>query len=142
MTPAPIPDPRPVVIREHELDPDDVEVLARLLWSSPLRYEGYKKGLVWTVMNRAVYGEPFGSSIRECVNKHEFAFYDSHAHRSAENIRIVKEAMNEWYSRKEGENVGKVVPVTAYYIRFDGPDNRKLKLLDINMNVLDWNPVK
>ena len=132
----PVPDPRPVVVKEHDLDPDDVEILARLLWSSPLRYEGYKKGLVWTVMNRAAYGEPFGTSIQDCINVHEFAFFDSHAHRSEENLRIVREAMNEWYSREEGNNPGTVIPRFAYYIRFTGTDNRQLQLLDIDRQLI------
>ena len=138
----PVPDPRPVVVKEHDLDPDDVEILARLLWSSPLRYEGYKKGLVWTVMNRAAYGEPFGSSIKECVNKHEFTFYDSHAHRSEENLRIVRQAMNEWLSAKDGYNPGTVIPRFAYYIQFYGENNRRVRLMDINRDIIDWDPIK
>ena len=140
--PEALPDPRPVIVTEHRLDEKEVEKLARLLWSSPLRAMDYKKALVWVVMNRAAHGEPFGSSISECINQHEFMFFDSHAHRSDENLRLVKEAMNEWYSRKEGNNVGHVVPVNAYYIRFDGPDNRKLVLMDIDKHVIDWDPMK
>ena len=129
-------DPRPVIVTEHNLDSKDVEKLSRLLWSSPLRYERYKKQLVWVVMNRAAYGEPFGSSIQDCINVHEFKFFDSHAHRSEENLRIVREAMNEWYSREEGNNPGTVIPRFAYYIRFTGTDNRQLQLLDIDRNLI------
>lgn len=135
--PEALPDPRPVVVKEHDLDDEDVEKLARLLWSSPLRYEGYKKALVWVVMNRAEHGEPFGSSIQDCINRTEFAFYDSHAHRSEENLRIVREAMNEWYSREEGNNPGTVIPRFAYYIRFAGVDNRQLQLLDIDRKLIN-----
>lgn len=131
-----LPDPRPVIVTEHNLDAKDVEKLSRLLWSSPLRYERYKKQLVWVVMNRAAYGEPFGSSIQDCINTHEFKFFDSHAHRSEENLRIVREAMNEWYSREEGNNPGTVIPRFAYYIRFTGTDNRQLQLLDIDRNLI------
>lgn len=135
--PEALPDPRPVVVKDHDLDDEDVEKLARLLWSSPLRYEGYKKALVWVVMNRAAHGEPFGSSIQDCINRTEFAFYDSHAHRSEENLRIVREAMNEWYSREEGNNPGTVIPRFAYYIRFTGTDNRQLQLLDIDRKLIN-----
>ena len=135
-TPEATPDPRPVKVTEHNLDTKDVEKLARLLWSSPLRYEGYKKQLVYVVLNRAAYGEPFGSSIQDCINVHEFAFFDSHAHRSEENLRIVREAMNEWYSREEGNNPGTVIPRFAYYIRFTGTDNRQLQLLDIDRKLI------
>ena len=136
-TPEATPDPRPVKVTEHNLDTKDVEKIARLLWSSPLRYEGYKKQLVYVVMNRAAYGEPFGSSIQDCINRHEFSFFDSHAHRSEENLRIVREAMNEWYSREEGNNPGTGIPRFAYYIRFTGTDNRQLQLLDIDRHLID-----
>ena len=136
-----VPDPRPVVRKEFDLDEKDVEKLARLLWSSPLRYEGYKKELVWVVMNRAAHGYPFGTSIQECITTSEFAFFDAHAHRSEENLRIVREAMNQWYVRKSGDNAGDVIRTDAYYIRFYGTDNRRLQLLDIDMNPIDWDPI-
>ena len=138
--PEALPDPRPVVVKEHDLNEEDVEKLARLLWSSPLRYEGYKKALVWVVMNRAEHGEPFGTSIQDCINRTEFAFYDSHAHRSEENLKLARQAMNEWLSRKEGYNVGEVIRLDAFYIRFEGKDNRQLKLLDINKDPIAWDP--
>lgn len=135
--PEAIPDPRPVTITEHQLDEDDVEKLARLLWSSPLRDVSTKKQLVYVVMNRAAHGEPFGTSIQDCINTTEFRFFDPHAHRSQENLRIVREAMNEWLSRKEGNNVGFVMPLNAYYVRFYNTDNRWIKLLDINMKEIN-----
>ena len=135
-----VPDPRPVVVKSHELDPKDVEKLARLLWSSPLRHEDYKKALCYVVLNRAAHGDPFGTSVQDCINTSEFRFFDAHAHRSEENLRIAREAMNEWLSRKEGENVGFVMPLNAYYIQFCGTDNRQLKLLDIDMKTIDWDP--
>lgn len=135
-------DPRPVIVAERNPDEKDVEKLARLLWSSPLRAECYKKELVYIVLNRAAYGYPFGDSIQECVNRREFAFYDAHAHRSEENIRIVREAINEWYSRKDGNNPGTVIRLDAYYIRLAGENNRRLEILDINRNVIPWDPAK
>lgn len=131
--PEAVPDPRPIEIESHELDPEDVEKLARLLWSSPLRDEDSKKSLCYVVMNRAAHGEPFGDTIQSCINVREFAFYDSHAHRSESNLRIAREAMNEWLSRKEGHNVGRVVPINAYYIQFTGENNRHIRLLDLDM---------
>ena len=140
-TPEALPDPRPVIVVNHSLNDRDVEKMARLLWSSPLRAECYKKELVWIVMNRAAYGEPFGNSVQECINVHEFTFFDSHAHRSDENMRIVREAMNEWYSRKEGNNPGVVIRIDAYYIKFIGAENRRLQLLDINKDPINWDPI-
>ena len=78
--PAPV-DTRKIEIKSHEIDKEDVEILARLLWSSPLREEKYKKALCWIVFNRIDNNSGlFGDSIKECVNRHEFAFYDPHAH--------------------------------------------------------------
>lgn len=131
--PEAVPDPRPVTITEHTLDKDDIEKLARLLWSSPLRAEEEKKTLCYVVMNRAAYGEPFADTVQGCINVHEFHFFDAHAHRSEENLRIAKEAMNEWLSRKDGNNVGKVIPLNAYYIQFTGEGNRHIRLLDADM---------
>lgn len=140
-TPEATPDPRPVKVTERNLDTKDVEKIARLLWSSPLRAECYKKELVWVVMNRAAYGDPFGTSIQDCINKHEFSFFDSHAHRSEENMRIAREAMNEWYSRKDGNNPGSVIRLDAYYISFQGENNRRMQLLDINRDLINWDPI-
>ena len=134
--PEALPDPRPVEVKTYPLEEKAVEKLARLLWSSPLRDEYQKKCLVWVVMNRSAHGEPFKTSISANINTHEFSFFDSHAHRSEENLRIVRQAMNEWYSRREGNNVGCVVPINAYFVRFSGAENRQLTLLDINMNVI------
>lgn len=131
-----VPDPRPVMIVNHSLNDRDVEKMARLLWSSPLRSEEEKKNLVWVVMNRAAYGDPFGTSIQDCINVHEFSFFDAHAHRSEENLRIVRESMNEWLSRADGYNPGVVIPRCAFYIRFTGENNRHMELLDIHKNVL------
>ena len=140
--PEALPDPRPVEIKSHELDPEDIEKLARLLWSSPLRDEESKKQLCYVVMNRADHGEPFGDTVQSCINVREFSFFDSHAHRSETNLRIAREAMNEWLSRKEGENVGVQIPLNAYYIQFYGDSNRRMKVLDIDMNELNWSPLK
>lgn len=135
-------DPRPVIVIERNLDQKDVEKIARLLWSSPLRAECYKKELVWVVMNRAAYGEPFGTSIQDCINVHEFSFFDAHAHRSEDNLRIAREAMNEWYSRKDGNNPGNVIRLDAYYISFQGENNRRLQIMDINRDIIPWDPIK
>ena len=135
-TPEAVKDPRPIQVNHYEHDQKDIEKLARLLWSSPLRSETAKKELVYVVLNRADSGEPFDDTIQGCINNHEFDYFDSHAHRSEENLRIVREAMDEWQSRKDGNNVGKVVRIDAYYVRFYGANNRQIKLLDINRNPL------
>ena len=126
--PAPV-DTRAVEIRSHEIDKEDVEVLARLLWSSPLREEKYKKALCWIVFNRIDNNSGlFGDSIKECVNRHEFAFYDPHAHRSDANLKLARECINAWLSEKEGCNVGSHIGRLNLYIRFSGHDNRAIEV--------------
>ena len=133
--------PEPAVVTDHELDQKDVEKLARLLWSSPLRDECYKKELVWVVMNRAAHGAPFGESIQECITMHEFSFYQAKAHKSEENLRIVREAMNQWLSKSEGNYPGAVIRPDAYYISFYGENNKRMHILDLNRDLINWDPV-
>ena len=126
--PAPV-DTRDIEIRSHEIDKEDVEVLARLLWSSPLREEKYKKALCWIVFNRIDNNSGlFGDTIQECVNRHEFAFYDPHAHRSEANLKLARECINAWLSEKEGCNVGNHIGRLNIYLRFCGYDNRAIEV--------------
>lgn len=126
--PVPV-DTRDIEIRSHEIDKKDVEVLARLLWSSPLRDEKYKKALCWIVFNRIDDNSGlFGDSIRECVNQHEFSFYDAHAHRSEANLNLARECINAWLSEKEGCNVGSHIGRKNVYIRFSGDSNREIEV--------------
>lgn len=133
--PAPA-DTREIEIRSHEIDKKDVEVLARLLWSSPLRDEKYKKALCWIIFNRIDDNSGlFGNSIQECVNKHEFAFYDPHAHRSEANLSLARECINAWLSEKEGCNVGSHIGRLNVYIRFAGEDNR---MIEVSIDRTNW----
>lgn len=116
----------PVEIEEYEIDSKDVEKLARLLWSSPLYHESYKKELLWVVFNRMTQANEFGSTVDEVVTKREFTFFDSHAHRSEENKRIVRETWNEYMSYRNGHYIGRHPSVFALYLRFDGPNNREI----------------
>lgn len=133
--------PEPAVVTDHELNEKDVEKLARLLWSSPLRDECYKKELVWVVMNRAAHGAPFCDSIQECISMHEFSFYQPKAHKSEENLRIVREAMNQWLSKAEGNYPGAVIRPDAFYISFYGENNKRMHILDLNRDLINWDPV-
>ena len=58
------------VIVEHEIDDADVAVLSKLLWSSPLTNETYKRQLCWIVLNRVTdQSGLFPNSIQEVVTK-------------------------------------------------------------------------
>jgi len=130
-TPAPIPyeDPRPVEIREHDLNEKDVERIARLVWGSPARTKESKVTLIWCVMNRL--NEPtgfFGDSITKVVNQSEFAWFNPHDHRSEENLRLVRDEMNRYLSWKVDKlNVGKHPSGRIYYIRSSEADRTILE---------------
>lgn len=130
-TPAPIPyeDPRPIEIREHDLNEKDVERVARLVWGSPARTRDSKKILIWCVMNRLY--EPtgfFGSSIKEVVNQSEFAWFNPHDHRSEENLKLVRDTMNQYLSWKVDKlNIGKHPSGRIYYIRSSDADRTILE---------------
>ena len=118
-------------ITEHDLNTADVELLARLLWSSPLENEDYKRQLLWVVFNR-VDDERlglFGRTIDTVVIKQEFGFLDKKAHLSEANLRIAKEEMNRWMSYLDGNYVEIPIPRSAVYARFTGTNNRQLEVL-------------
>ena len=128
--PTPMPEaPKKITVNEYDNDRAEIETLAKLLWSSPLRSEGEKKKLLWVVFNRiADQSNKFGFSIADVVTAHEFTFYDDGAHLSDENLRIANECMNAWKSEREGNYVGAHVPGEGVYIRFVGDRNRAIEV--------------
>ena len=128
VTPTP-PPPLPVEIREYNHNSADVETLARLLWSSPLRDEDAKETLLWVVLNRVDdQSGLFGDSISEVVTKSEFGFFDRKAHLSETNMEIAKDVLDAWMSRKAGCYIGRHVPANGLYIRFTGENNRSIEV--------------
>ena len=117
-------------ITEHDLNQSDVDLLARLLWSSPLENEDYKRQLLWVVFNRVddERSNLFGRTIDTVVIKSEFAFFDSEAHLSETNLRIVREELNRWLSYLDGNYVKIPIPRNAVYARFKGNMNRQLEV--------------
>lgn len=117
-------------ITEHDLNQSDVDLLARLLWSSPLENEDYKRQLLWVVFNRVddERSSLFGRTIDTVVVKSEFAFFDSKAHLSETNLRIVREELNRWLSYLDGNYVEIPIPRNAVYARFKGNMNRQLEV--------------
>ena len=125
--PEPIYMPDYNVMDEYELDDEEVAILSKLLWSSPLTNETYKAQLCWVVFNRLL--DPSGifeDSVKGVVNKREFAFYDSKAHRSDTNDRIARHELNLYYNVLHGKSVERVLPRGYVYIRFSGDRNQTL----------------
>lgn len=128
-TPTPEPVSKPVEVIEYQNQFSEIEILARLLWSSPLRDEQQKKNLLWVVFNRiSDQSNSFGFDVESVVTQNEFSFYDRHSHLSDENLRIADETMNEWKSERDGHYVGPHVPARGLYIRFIGEHNRAIEI--------------
>ena len=117
ITPAPSPRPwRP------DADQGDAEILARLLWSSPLTSEDDKRRLCWLVFNRIDderYGL-FGASVETVVIKREFTFYDKKAYISETNLRIARDELSRWTAERMGIPVERPLEADYLYLRFDG----------------------
>ena len=125
--PEPIYYPDYNVIKQYTLDDEDVAILSKLLWSSPLRNETYKRQLLWVVFNRILDDSgKFGDYIDQIVTKSEFAFYDRKAHRSETNDRIAREELNLFENLLDGKAVDRVLPRGYIYTRFSGDRNQTL----------------
>lgn len=143
--PAPTATPEPVALTvtvmvdepmRFDHDVKDVEALARLLWSSPLRGEWSKRLLLWVVLNRVDAGLG-GDSIQECVNKTEFGFFDPSAHRSDANMAIARDVLDMWRSEKAGLTVARPIPPEVLYIRF-GADDPLEVMTEAGGDAYDW----
>jgi len=127
--------PRPSY-REEEAHPrymvakEDVETLARLLWSSPLRDESNKTKLIWCVLNRVADNTGrFGDSIQECVTVREFPFYDRKARVSDANRELVERELQRWMAYRDGYGIGYHPSAAGVFLRFVGEYNRRVELL-------------
>ena len=113
----------------QEWDESDVELLARLLWSSPLRNEDAKRQLVWCVLNRVDDERPmFPRTIAGNVTRKEFTFYDRKAYLSETNLRIAREELTRWTRVLSGIEE-RPVPEGYVYLRFAGDNNRMIYLM-------------
>ena len=113
----------------QEWDESDVELLARLLWSSPLRNEDAKRQLVWVVLNRVDDERPmFARTIAGNVTRKEFTFFDRRAYLSETNLRIAREELERWTLVLSGIEE-RPVPEGYVYIRFAGDNNRMIYLM-------------
>lgn len=115
---APAPSPRPW---RPEVDENDAEILARLLWSSPLTNETDKRKLCWLVFNR-IDDESllFGMTVSDVVIRREFTFFDHKAHLSETNLRIARDELSRWKASLMGIPVERPLEPEYLYLRFDG----------------------
>ena len=130
VTPPPPPEPE-IETRHFEHDPEDIELLARFLWISPLRGEEQKKTLLWVVFNRVDdTSGAFGDTLETVITQREFRWYDPDAKIKSEDLetnrRIAREAMDEWVSEDHGFYVGRHVPKCGVYQEFTGYKNREV----------------
>ncbi len=142
-TPPPPPDP-PIETKSFDHDPEDIELLARFLWISPLRDKDAKKTLCWVVFNRVDdTSDLFGDSLETVITNTEFNWYNARekidSHLLDENRKIAKEAMDEWVSEDHGYYVGRHVPKCGIYQEFTGYRNRGIAVFrEIGGEPLKW----
>ncbi len=116
---APAPPSRPW---RPEVDQGDAEILAKLLWSSPLTNEDDKRRMCWLIFNRVDderYGL-FGSTVDTVVIRREFTFYDRKAHISETNLRIAREELRRWQLYLIGAVKERLLPVEYVFASFEG----------------------
>ena len=112
-----------------EVDQKEAEILARLLWSSPLENETDKRKLCWLVFNRVDderYGL-FGATVETVVIKREFTFYDRKAFLSETNLRIASDELARWTAERMGIPVERPLESEYLYLRFSGHSVEFLK---------------
>ena len=115
---APVPPSKPY---RPEVNEDDAEILARLLWSSPLTNETQKRQLCWLVFNRIDDEGPlFGMTVSDVVIKREFTFMNHKAHISETNLRIAREELARWTASLMGIPVERPLPEGYIYASFNG----------------------
>lgn len=116
------PPPSPASGIDVPVDQKDAEILARLLWSSPLTNENDKRRLCWLIFNR-VDDERlgvFGASVETVVIRREFTFYDAKAHLSDTNLRIANEELRRWSLYLLGAVKERLLPQEYVYAGFEG----------------------
>ena len=119
LTAEPIPAPASGIT--VPVDEKDVEILAKLLWSSPLTNEDEKRQLCWLVFNRVDdESSLFGATVESVVIKREFTFYDSRAHLSETNLRIAMEELRRWNLYLLGAVKERLLDADYLYAAFSG----------------------
>lgn len=114
----PVPSPNPW---RPEVNEDDAEILAKLLWSSPLTNETQKRQLCWLVFNRIDDEGPlFGGCVSDVVIRREFTFFDHKAHLSETNLRIARDELARWTASLMGIPVERPLPEGYVYAAFEG----------------------
>lgn len=116
------PVPAPASEIRVDVSEADAEILARLLWSSPLTNEDDKRRLCWLVFNR-IDDERFGlfgSTIDTVVIRREFEWYDRKAYISDTNIRIAREELRRWHLYLIGAVKERLLPAEYVFASFEG----------------------
>lgn len=116
------PEPAPGGSLNVEISEADAEILARLLWSSPLTNEDDKRRLCWLVFNR-IDDERFGlfgSTVYTVVIRREFEWYDRKSYISDTNIRIAREELRRWKLYLIGAVKERLLPAEYVFASFEG----------------------
>lgn len=107
----------------EEVNPSDVEVLAKLLWGECRGVEdkAQQAAVVWCVLNRVDSDDPYyPDTIIEVVQQpYQFTGYNVSYPVTEELYALAEDVLIRWYEEKAGEeDVGRVLPIE--YLWFTG----------------------
>ena len=126
-------------------DPDDVELLAKLIWGEARGASTMEQAaVVWCVLNRVDSGEHyFPDTIREVVlQKGQFTGYKSKHPVTEEFKALAEDVLHRWHDENDGIgpacSVGRVLPAEYVYFHSAGLGNTFRKTLKRDGNYWDW----
>lgn len=126
-------------------DPDDVELLAKLIWGEARGASTMEQAaVVWCVLNRVDSDERyFPDTIREVVlQKNQFTGYKSSNPATAEFKALAEDVLHRWHDENDGIgpacSVGRVLPAEYVYFHSAGLGNTFRKTLERNGKYWDW----
>lgn len=107
-----------------ELDPAEVELLARTIWGEAggVKSETERAAVAWCVLNRV---ELNGSSIEAEVTKPgQYIGYRATGECPDSHMELAADVLERWTREQNGEqNVGRVLPTTYLFFTGDGSRN-------------------
>ena len=106
------------------LDPRDVEILGRAIWTEAggVESKAERAAVAWCVLNRS---DATGMSIEAVVTEPgQFVGYTPDGDCPLEHLNLAADVLQRWHAEKDGaEDVGRVLPESYIYFTGDGTRN-------------------
>lgn len=124
---APTPTPEPEATPAPYIpDETEVEMLARVIWGEArgVPSDMEKAAVVWCVLNR-VDGDAWPDTVAEVVTQpNQFTGYSPDYPATEEHKALAADVLTRWErERREGGDVGRVLPVEYVFFNGDGQHN-------------------